>query len=188
MEWPKPSSARSSVTMSASVRVRMQRPSCTSYQLGSITTTRFTRTRHSDIVHPVSSSQLTEARDRVRSFGGYNTLALSSFLNNSQNSIFFGFSKIYVSIVVRDVDDDQPPSSLDSAYPKGAIMGQASIYDGTNRPGLPASKARGSPQPGPAVMRAGNHLAVLCLFFGAAFAAFVSGSLEQRLEIYFPLV
>src|SRR5262245_63055876 len=73
MEWPKPSSARSSVTMSASVRVRMQRPSCTSYQLGSLTTTRFTRTRHSDIVHPVSSSQLTEARDRVRSFGGYNT-------------------------------------------------------------------------------------------------------------------
>src|SRR5262247_3295912 len=73
MEWPKPSSARSSVTMSASVRVRMQRPSCTSYQLGSLTTTRFTRTRHSDIVHPVSSSQLTEARDRVRSFGGYNS-------------------------------------------------------------------------------------------------------------------
>ncbi len=29
--------------------------------------------------------------------------------------------------------------------------------------------------------RAGNHLAVACLFFGAAFAAFVSGSLEQRL-------
>jgi hypothetical protein len=42
-------------------------------ELGSITTTRFTRTRHSDIVHPVSSSQLTEARDRVRSFAGYNT-------------------------------------------------------------------------------------------------------------------
>ena len=49
------------------------RPSCTSYQLGLITTTRFTPTRHSDIVHPVSSSQLTEARDRVRSFGGHNT-------------------------------------------------------------------------------------------------------------------
>jgi hypothetical protein len=32
-------------------------------------------------------------------------LALSGFLNNSQNSIFFD-SKIYVSIVVRDVDDD----------------------------------------------------------------------------------
>src|SRR5262249_11958596 len=78
MEWPKPSSARSSVTMSASVRVRMQRTSCTSYQLGSLTTTRFTRTRHSDIVHPVSSSQLTEARDRVRSFGGYNTSILQS--------------------------------------------------------------------------------------------------------------
>jgi predicted Zn-dependent protease len=34
---------------------------------------RFTGTRHSDIVHPVSSSRLTETRDRVRSFGGYNT-------------------------------------------------------------------------------------------------------------------
>src|SRR4029077_8322462 len=72
MEWPKPSSVRSSVTTSTSVRARMHRPSCTSYQLGLITTTRFTPTRHSDIVHPVSSSQLTEARDRVRSFGGYN--------------------------------------------------------------------------------------------------------------------
>jgi len=41
---------------------------------GSLTTTRFTRTRHSDIVHPVSSSQLTETRDRVRSLGGYNNL------------------------------------------------------------------------------------------------------------------
>src|SRR5262249_28419971 len=72
MEWLKPSSAPSSVIMSASVRARMQIPSCTSYQLGSLTTTRFTRTRHSDIVHPVSSSQLTETRDHVRSFGGYN--------------------------------------------------------------------------------------------------------------------
>ena len=60
------------VTMSASVRARMLRPSCTSSQLGLITTTRFTPTRLSNIVHPVSSSQLTEARDRVRSFGGYN--------------------------------------------------------------------------------------------------------------------
>jgi len=30
-------------------------------------------------------------------------------------------------------------------------------------------------------MRAGNHLAVVCLSFGAAFAAFVSGSLDQRI-------
>src|SRR5262245_13946012 len=74
MEWPKPLSVRSSVTTSASVRARMHRPSSTSYQLGLITTTRFTPTRHSDIVHPVSSSQLTEVRDRVRSFGGYNRL------------------------------------------------------------------------------------------------------------------
>ena len=36
---------------STSVRARMHRPSCTSYQLGLITTTRFTPTRHSDIVH-----------------------------------------------------------------------------------------------------------------------------------------
>src|SRR5262245_8193858 len=74
MEWPKPLSVRSSVTTSASVRARMHRPSSTSYQLRLITTTRFTPTRHSDIVHPVSSSQLTEVRDRVRSFGGYNNL------------------------------------------------------------------------------------------------------------------
>src|SRR5262245_44366858 len=78
MEWLKPSSVRSSVTMSASVRARMQTPSCTSYQPGLITTTRFTRTRHSDIVHPVSSSQLAEARDRVRSVGGYNRGRLSA--------------------------------------------------------------------------------------------------------------
>jgi hypothetical protein len=38
-------SLRPYVTMSASVRARMQTPSCTSYQPGLITTTRFTRTR-----------------------------------------------------------------------------------------------------------------------------------------------
>jgi len=57
---------------------------------------------------------------------------------------------------------------------------QSPIYDGAGRAGLYSSKARESPHPGPAVMRAGNHLAVACLFFGAAFAAFVSGSLDQR--------
>jgi hypothetical protein len=30
-------------------------------------------------------------------------------------------------------------------------------------------------------MRASNHLAVVCLFLGVAFAAFLSGSLEQRI-------
>jgi hypothetical protein len=60
-------------------------------------------------------------------------------------------------------------------------MGQAPIYNGVNRPGLYSSKAREGHHPGPAVIRAGNHLAVACLFFGAAFAAFVSGSLEQRI-------
>src|SRR5262249_38126055 len=33
-------------------------------------------------------------------------LSLSGFLNNAQNSIFFCLREIYVSIVVRDVDDD----------------------------------------------------------------------------------
>jgi hypothetical protein len=60
-------------------------------------------------------------------------------------------------------------------------MRQALTYDRINR----ASKARRSPHPGPAVIRAGNHLAVACLFLGAAFAAFVSGSLGQRIENLF---
>src|SRR6266567_2631833 len=72
-EWPKLSFALSNGITSASVLVPMQRPSCASYRAGLPTTTRFTRTKLSDIVHPVSSSQLAEFRDRVRSFGGYNT-------------------------------------------------------------------------------------------------------------------
>ncbi len=60
-------------------------------------------------------------------------------------------------------------------------MGRAPIYNGINRAGLYSSKARKAPHPGPAVVRASNHLAVACLFFGVAFAAFVSGSLEQRI-------
>src|SRR5262245_20107232 len=76
-EWLKPSFARSSATMSASVRDQMPKPSCVSCQLGSPTTTRFTRTRLSDIVHPVSSSQLTQDPDRVRSFGGYNNSSVT---------------------------------------------------------------------------------------------------------------
>ncbi len=60
-------------------------------------------------------------------------------------------------------------------------MGRAPIYNGIDRARLYSSKVRGSPHPGPAVIRAGNHLAGACLFFGAAFAAFVSGSLEQRI-------
>src|SRR5262249_40517444 len=78
-EWLRPSFARSSATMSASVRDQMPKPSCVSCQLGSPTTTRFTRTRLSDIVHPVSSSQLTQDPNRVRSFGGYDTLSREVF-------------------------------------------------------------------------------------------------------------
>jgi hypothetical protein len=44
-----------------------------------------------------------------------------------------------------------------------------------------SSKARKSHEPGPAFIIAGNHLAFVCLFFGLAFAVFVSGSIEQRI-------
>src|SRR5262245_19468930 len=43
-----------------------------------------TRTRHSDIVHPVSSSQLTEARDRDRSFGA--TTAIAATVSTGSSS------------------------------------------------------------------------------------------------------
>jgi hypothetical protein len=44
-----------------------------------------------------------------------------------------------------------------------------------------SSKAQQVGQPGPAIVRAGNGLAVICLSFGAALAVFASGSLEQRI-------
>ena len=44
-----------------------------------------------------------------------------------------------------------------------------------------SSKAQHVGQPGPAIVRAGNGLAVICLSFGAAFAALASSSLEQRI-------
>ena len=72
MEWLRLSSARSNVITSASGRDRMPRPCCVSCRRESHTTTRFTRTKLSVIVHPVSSSQLTKDLDRVRSFRGYN--------------------------------------------------------------------------------------------------------------------
>src|SRR6266536_1747722 len=129
MEWPKPSSARSSVTMSASVRVRMQRPSCTSYQLGSITTTRFTRTRHSDIVHPVSSSQLTEARDRVRSFGGYNIPRnLPTALEWYERAAEFGHAGAMNHMGQLSEDGREVPQDFANArqwYEKAAALGNA---------------------------------------------------------------
>ena len=50
-----------------------------------------------------------------------------------------------------------------------------------DRVGIYSSKARQVGQPGPAVMRAGKFLAVVCLSFGTVFAVFVSGSLDQRI-------
>jgi hypothetical protein len=44
-----------------------------------------------------------------------------------------------------------------------------------------SSKARKRHEPGPTFIRVGNYLALVCLFLGAAFAVFVSGSFEQRI-------
>ena len=44
-----------------------------------------------------------------------------------------------------------------------------------------SSKARKRHEPGPAFIRVGNYLALVCLFLGVAFAVFVSGSFEQRI-------
>ena len=66
-------------------------------------------------------------------------------------------------------------------------MGQAPIYVGINRGRLHSLKARQRPHPGPAIIRVGNHLAVACLLFGLGVAAFVSGSLEQRIGNLFCL-
>ena len=58
-------------------------------------------------------------------------------------------------------------------------MWKAPRYRGINR------EARQSSRLGPAAVRAGDLLAVLCLFFGTAFAAFVPASLEQRIGSLF---
>ena len=48
-----------------------------------------------------------------------------------------------------------------------------------------SSKSQQVGQSGPAIVRAGNGLAVICLSFGAAFAALASSSLEQRISNLF---
>jgi hypothetical protein len=55
----------------------------------------------------------------------------------------------------------------------------ARMYARINR--ARSSKARKSHEPGPAFIRVGNQLALVCLFLGAALAVFVSGSFEQRI-------
>src|SRR5258707_2070182 len=64
-------------------------------------------------------------------------------------------------------------------------MWQAPRYRGINRVSLYSSKARQSSRLGLAALRAGDLLAVLCLSFGTAFAAFVPASLEQRIGSLF---
>ena len=62
-------------------------------------------------------------------------------------------------------------------------MRQIPLYQG--RTLLRFSKARQSGQLGPAALRAGNLLAVVCLSFGTAFAALVPASIEQRIASLF---
>jgi hypothetical protein len=60
-------------------------------------------------------------------------------------------------------------------------MRQIPLYQRIDRTCLYSSKARQSGQPGPAVLRASNFIAVVCLSFGTAFAAFVPAALGQRI-------
>src|SRR5260370_28360285 len=66
-----------------------------------------------------------------------------------------------------------------------AIMRQIPLYQRIDGTCLYSSKARQSGQPGPAALRAGNLLAVVCLSFGTALAAFVPAALEQRIVSLF---
>jgi hypothetical protein len=47
------------------------------------TASRFIRTRLSDIVRPASSSKLAEVRDRVPSFGGYNSMDMPEWMQEN---------------------------------------------------------------------------------------------------------
>ncbi len=64
-------------------------------------------------------------------------------------------------------------------------MRQIPLYQRIDGTCLYSSKARQSGQPGPAALRAGNLLAVVCLSFGTALAAFVPAALEQRIVSLF---
>jgi hypothetical protein len=64
-------------------------------------------------------------------------------------------------------------------------MRRASIYRPVERTCFPSSNGQQNDPLGPAILRAGNFLAVLCLFFGIAFTAFVPASLEQRIGSLF---
>src|SRR5919198_998226 len=61
---------------------------------------------------------------------------------------------------------------------RGRKMVQVFVKERVNRERY--SNRLKSPQPGPTVIRAGNYLAVVSLFVGAAFATFGSGSVEHR--------
>jgi hypothetical protein len=64
-------------------------------------------------------------------------------------------------------------------------MRQAGIRQPVGRTRFYSSKAQRNGQLGQAALTVSNSLAVACLFFGAAFAAFVPASLEQRIGALF---
>jgi hypothetical protein len=61
----------------------------------------------------------------------------------------------------------------------------SSIYRRVDRTCFYSSSAQQNSQLGPATLRAGNVLAVLCLLFGAAFTAFVPATPEERIGSLF---
>jgi hypothetical protein len=61
----------------------------------------------------------------------------------------------------------------------------SSMYRPVDRTCFYSSNAQQNSQLGPATLRAGNVLAVLCLFFGAAFTAFVPATPEERIGSLF---
>ena len=61
----------------------------------------------------------------------------------------------------------------------------SSIYRPVDRTRFYSSNAQQNSQLGPATLRAGNVLAVLCLFFGAALIAFVPATSEERIGSLF---
>ena len=64
-------------------------------------------------------------------------------------------------------------------------MRQASTYRPDDRTYFCSSNVHQNGELGPAILRAGNFLAILCLLFGTAFILFVPASLEQRIGSLF---
>src|SRR5262245_15785940 len=65
-----------------------------------------TTSRNPEVVSAPEQSSLLRLLPIALIGGIFEGLSLSGLVNSSKNSILFGLREIYVSIVVRDVDDD----------------------------------------------------------------------------------